>query len=172
MKQYCFEKHLRIHVYRGLNLAIKDKFKRSSDPYVLVTWGKQKVRTSYLKRNLNPEWNEELTLCVEDPNLPLKLEVYDHDTFSSDDKMGFAEFDVKPLLDALEFISQEEQEGLLNDTIVKKVIPSRTNCLAEESCIVFKNNRVVQDMCLRLRDVKNGELELQLELIHDVGSKS
>ncbi|KAK9091588.1 hypothetical protein Sjap_024765 [Stephania japonica] len=132
-----------------------------------------KVRTSYLKRKLNPEWNEDLTLCVEDPNLPLKLEVYDHDTFSSDDKMGFAEFDVKPLLDALELISQEEeQEGILNDTIVKKLIPSRTNCLAEESFIVFKNNRVVQDMCLRLRDVKNGELELQLELIHDVGSKS
>lgn len=33
----------------------------------------QKLKTRVVKRNLNPEWNENLTLCVTDPSLPIKL---------------------------------------------------------------------------------------------------
>lgn len=33
----------------------------------------QKLKTRVVKKNLNPEWNDILTLCVSDPNLPVKL---------------------------------------------------------------------------------------------------
>ena len=33
----------------------------------------QKLKTRVVRKNLNPEWNEDLTLSILDPNLPIKL---------------------------------------------------------------------------------------------------
>jgi Ca2+-dependent lipid-binding protein len=33
----------------------------------------QKLQTRVVKKNVNPEWNEDLTLSVEDPSLPIKI---------------------------------------------------------------------------------------------------
>ena len=112
-------------------------------------------------RSLNPEWNDLLTLSVSDLNTPIKLFVYDKDTFSFDDKMGDAEFDIGPFLKVLKMGLQ----GLPNGTIITKVLPNRQDCLAEESKIYFSNGKVVQDMVLRLRHVECGEIELQLQWI-------
>ncbi|PON38276.1 C2 domain containing protein [Parasponia andersonii] len=156
---------LRIHVHRGVNLAIRDA--RSSDPYVVVKLGKQKLKTRVVKKNVNPEWNDFLTLSIADPNTPVKLFVYDKDTFSFDDKMGDAEFEIGPFLKALKM----GLKGLPDGTIVSKVQPNRQNCLAEESRIYFSNGKVVQDMVLRLRNVECGEVELQLQWIDVPSSK-
>ncbi|KAK9271783.1 hypothetical protein L1049_002147 [Liquidambar formosana] len=156
---------LRIHVHRGVNLAKRDV--RSSDPYVVVKMGKQKLKTRVVKKNVNPEWNDDLTLSIADPNLPIKLMVYDRDTFTLDDKMGDAEFDIGPFLKSL----QMRLEGLPNGTIITRVQPSRANCLAEESCIIWMDGKVVQNMCLRLRNVECGEVELQLQWIDVPGSR-
>lgn len=53
---------LKIKVIKGTNLAIRDML--SSDPYVVLALGKQKVQTTVVKSNLNPVWNEELMLSV------------------------------------------------------------------------------------------------------------
>lgn len=156
---------LRIHIQRGVNLAIRDV--TTSDPYIIIRMGKQRLKTRVVRNNVNPEWNEDLTLSVADPNHPVKLEVYDKDTFSLDDKMGDAEFDISSFLEALRM----RLEGLPNGTIIKKILPSRENCLAEESCIVWSNGKLVQNMFLRLRHVECGEVELQLEWIHIPGSR-
>ncbi|KAI3923862.1 hypothetical protein MKW92_007834 [Papaver armeniacum] len=156
---------LRIKVIRGMNLAIRDVL--TSDPYVVVKMGKQKLKTRVIKKDVNPEWNEDLTLCVQDPNLPVKLTVYDKDTFSLDDKMGYADFDIKPFLEAVKM----HLVGLPNGTIVTKVMPGRKNCLSEESIIMVEDNKVVQNMILRLRDVECGEVELQLQWIDLPGAK-
>ncbi|CAK9166527.1 unnamed protein product [Ilex paraguariensis] len=156
---------LRIHVHRGVNLAVRDL--KSSDPYVIVRFGKQKLKTRVIKRNLNPEWNEDLTLSVSDPNTPIKLMVYDKDTFTPDDKMGDAEFDIKPFVEAVKMHLQD----LPNETIITKIKPSRENCLAEESCIIWTNGKVVQNLVLKLRNVERGEVELQLQWIDIPGSR-
>ncbi|XP_022728079.1 protein C2-DOMAIN ABA-RELATED 1-like [Durio zibethinus] len=156
---------LRIHVQRGVNLAVRDVV--SSDPYVLVRMGKQKLKTRVIKKNVNPEWNEDLTLSIADPSLPVKLAVYDKDTFTLDDKMGDAEFDMGPFIEAVKM----RLEGLPSGTIIKKIQPSRQNCLSEESCIIWSNGKVVQDMFLRLRNVECGEVELQLQWIDVPGSR-
>ncbi|XP_057524753.1 protein C2-DOMAIN ABA-RELATED 1-like [Amaranthus tricolor] len=156
---------LRIKIKRGVNLAIRDV--NSSDPYVILRLANQKLKTRIIKKSLNPEWNEDLTLCVADPNEPIKLYVYDHDTFSLDDKMGDAEFDIRPFLEAVKM----NEEGLPNGTIIMKVRPERQNCIAEDSCIVWNDGKLIQNMFLRLRNVECGEIELQLQWIDLPASK-
>ncbi|KAG6397965.1 hypothetical protein SASPL_139415 [Salvia splendens] len=187
---------LRIKVKRGINLAIRDVC--SSDPYVVVKMAKQslyaylsrvslrqcsyrsmvssldlidgllqKLKTRVVKKDVNPEWNEDLTLSIADYNLPIHLTVYDHDTFSLDDRMGDAEFDIKPFIEAV----KTRLEGLPDGTIITKVPASRTNCLSEESSVVWKDGKVVQDLCLRLRNVECGEVEIQLQWINVPGSR-
>ncbi|XP_019169093.1 PREDICTED: GTPase activating protein 1-like [Ipomoea nil] len=152
---------LKVRIKRGINLAVRDA--RSSDPYVIVKMGKQKLRTHVLKRDVNPEWNEDLTLYVSDPSLPIKVTVYDHDTFSKDDKMGYAEIDIKHLLEALKMDNHNNSD---EERIVARVPPGRSNCLAAESCVVIKDGKVTQDMCLRLKNVESGEVDIQIQWIN------
>jgi hypothetical protein len=160
---------LRIHVKRGVNLAIRDI--NTSDPYVVVHSGKQqKLKTRVIKSCVNPEWNDDLTLSVTDPNLPIKLTVYDKDFLSADDKMGEAEFSIAPYLEAIKFRLKLEG-GLPNGTIIMKIQPSRQNCLSEESHIVWNQGKLVQNMFLRLQHVECGEVELQLQWIDVPGSR-
>ncbi|GJZ62815.1 C2-domain ABA-related 4-like protein [Tanacetum coccineum] len=156
---------LRVHIHRGVNLAIRDL--RSSDPYVIIRMGKQKLKTGVVKKNLNPVWDEDLTLSVMEP-LPVKLEVYDRDLFSLDDKMGDAEFDFTPFLEA---VKMRLNDDIPNNTIITTVKPTRTNCLAEESYITWTDGRVVQNMVLRLRNVECGEIEIKLRWIDVPGPR-
>ncbi|KAL6529969.1 ornithine aminotransferase [Orobanche minor] len=151
---------LRVTVVRGIKLAVRDA--RSSDPYVIVRMGKQKLKTRVVKNNVNPEWNEELTLVVADPSLPLKLQVYDRDMFTPDDKMGDAESGIKELMEAVKL----NLESVPSGTVITKVKPNRENCLSEESSIVWENGRVTQHMFMRLKNVECGEIELKLQWIH------
>ncbi|GMI76570.1 homolog of OsGAP1, C2-domain ABA-related, C2 domain, Arabidopsis thaliana C2 domain [Hibiscus trionum] len=159
---------LRIHVNRGVNLAVRDA--RSSDPYVVVKMGKQRLKTRMIKRDVNPEWNDELTLSVTDPNIPITLTVYDHDTFTFDDKMGNAEFEVKSYIEALKKYTNLQE--IPNGTVLARLQPTSSNCLAEESLIYLKDRKILQDLVIRLENVECGEVEIQLEWIHFPGSKT
>ncbi|KAI0488910.1 hypothetical protein KFK09_028749 [Dendrobium nobile] len=159
---------LRIRVVRGVNLAVRDV--RSSDPYVVLRMGKQKLKTQVIKKTVNPEWDEELTFSVEDPSVPVKLEVYDKDRFSADDPMGDAEFDIKPFFEAVKMDLRGAPPP--DGSVLRKQASTRANCLAEESSIYLLNGKVVQDIVLRLRNVECGEIELQLQWVDLPSSKS
>ncbi|KAK6931598.1 C2 domain [Dillenia turbinata] len=156
---------LRIRVKKGANLAVRDT--RSSDPFVVVSMGAQMLKTNTVHDNIHPEWNDELTLAIANPDLIILLGVYDKDTFTVDDPMGDAEIDIKPYLESL----KGKPQALPDGTVVSKVKPTRENCLAEESSIYWKNGKLIQDMCLRLRNTKGGEVQIQIEWIHVPGSK-
>ncbi|KAI6670607.1 hypothetical protein NL676_005492 [Syzygium grande] len=134
-------------------------------------WGSRivdmKLKTRVVKRNLNPEWNEELTLSIANPSLSIHLMGYDKDKFSLDDKMGDADIHIGPFLDAL----RTRLDNIRNGTVITKVKPGRDNCLAEESCIVWSDGKLVQDMVLRLRNVERSEVELRLQWIDIPGSR-
>jgi len=151
---------LKVRVVRGINLAYRDA--RGSDPYVVLRLGKKKLKTSVKKRSVNPIWHEELTLTVTDPSQPLKLEVFDKDTFSRDDPMGDAEIDVAPLIEAVNMNPEEIRNG----AIIRSVRPSTKNCLADESHVCWRNGKFVQDMILRLKNVESGEIQLQLQWVN------
>ncbi|XP_021599809.1 protein C2-DOMAIN ABA-RELATED 7 isoform X2 [Manihot esculenta] len=149
---------LRIRVIRGVNLAGRDL--GGSDPYVVL-------RIRPVKNNNNPEWNEELTLSITDLDVPIKLEVFDKDTFTKDDRLGDADIDIKPYIEILRM----GLENLPNGCVVKRVQPNRTNCLADESHMVWNNGEITQGMHLRLRNMKCGEVEIQIKWINVPGSK-
>ncbi|KAL0372723.1 UNVERIFIED_CONTAM: protein C2-DOMAIN ABA-RELATED 7 [Sesamum calycinum] len=100
---------LRIRVRRGMNLAVRDT--RSSDPYVVIESGSQRVKTGVIKDNCNPVWDEELTIYVKDLNDPIVLSVYDKDTFTGDDSMGNARIDIKPYIECLRMGLKDLPDG-------------------------------------------------------------
>lgn len=104
---------------------------------------------------------------VDNFNVWLSQEVYDKDTFSLDDPMGNAEFDIQPFVEVLKM----NLANVPNGTVITKVSPTRQNCLAEESPIYWSDGKVIQDLVLRLRNVECGEIELQLRWVNVPGSK-
>ncbi|KAK3156771.1 hypothetical protein QOZ80_2AG0111640 [Eleusine coracana subsp. coracana] len=154
---------VKVRVVRGVNLAVRDL--RSSDSYVVVRMDNQKLKTRVIKKSTNPEWNEELTLSIEDPAVPIRLEVFDKDMFA-DDSMGNAELDIRPLVEVVKMKLQD----VADNTVVKKLVPNRQNCLAQESTIFISEGKVKQDLVVRLKNVECGEIELQLQWVDIPGS--
>ncbi|KAJ6429884.1 hypothetical protein OIU84_021319 [Salix udensis] len=150
---------LKLRVKRGINLAVRDL--GSSDPYVVITMGNQKLKTRVVKKNCNPVWNEELTLSITDLNAPINVTVFDKDTFTVDDKMGEASIDIRPYIASLKMGLQNLPKGC----VVSRVQPSQNNYLADESCIVWDDGKFLQDMILKLRNVESGEVVIQIEWI-------
>ncbi|KAL0446763.1 UNVERIFIED_CONTAM: protein C2-DOMAIN ABA-RELATED 7 [Sesamum latifolium] len=148
---------LRIRVRRGMNLAVRDT--RSSDPYVVIESGSQRVKTRVVKDNCNPVWDEELTIYVKDLNDPITLSVYDKDTFTGDDSMGNARIDIKAYIECLRMGLKDLPDG----TRIDRVEPSSENCLADESFVVWNKGKMTQEMILRLRNVECGEVVVQIE---------
>ncbi|KAE8719639.1 Gag-pro-like protein [Hibiscus syriacus] len=160
---------LRIKVIKGFNLAVRDKVSGTSDPYVVITTAGQKVKTRVLKKNCNPEWNDELTLQIKDLNAPITLTVYDKDTFSDDDAMGTTAIDIQPYVEAVRL--RKSLGELPNGVALKKLQPSGTNDLADESCIILEDGRITQKMRLKLNDVESGQVLIQVEWVDIPGSK-
>lgn len=71
---------LNVNIVRATNLKKKDLL-GSSDPYVKLRLhddNLQSKKTTVKKNNLNPEWNEEFSLIVKDPQAQdLVLTLYD-----------------------------------------------------------------------------------------------
>jgi len=120
---------LNVYVVRAKNLLAVDKsnFGRgaSSDPYVVVEVGKEKVRvfgfrrpvraplpsppppspptpprqrkTNAKKRDLNPIWKHKFKLPAADPALRCLVSVYDKDLASGDDVIGYTSIPMLPL---------------------------------------------------------------------------
>ncbi|XP_042416038.1 probable ADP-ribosylation factor GTPase-activating protein AGD11 isoform X2 [Zingiber officinale] len=145
---------------RGTNLAIRDVV--SSDPYVILSLGHQSMKTRVIKSNLNPIWNEKLMLSIPDPIPPLKLQVYDKDTFSTDDHMGEAQIDIQPLVAAAKAY---ENSGISESMQLGKWLASEDNTLVKDSIISLDQGRVKQEITLKLQNVERGELEIELECV-------
>lgn len=153
---------LKVRVHSGTRLAVRDI--RSSDPYVVLKLGNQVVKTRVIKSNLNPVWDEELTLSISTTTpRTIKVEVFDKDTFSADDEMGDAEIDLQPLAASVRM--RKFLKSTPSVTPIRKLVPSKENYLSRESCIQYVDGNVIQDVCLRLRNVESGELEMQLKWV-------
>ncbi|KAK7331278.1 hypothetical protein VNO77_25498 [Canavalia gladiata] len=151
---------LKVKVIKGTDLAIRDM--RSSDPYVILTLGQQTVQTTVVRSNLNPVWNEEYMLSVPEDYGPMKLKVYDHDTFSADDIMGEADIDLQSLItSAMAF----GDAGMFGDMQIGKWLKSDDNPLIEDSTVNIVDGKVKQMMALKLQNVESGELDIELEWI-------
>lgn len=151
---------LKIKILRGTNLAIRDVL--SSDPYVVLMLGQQKVQTTVMKSNLNPVWNEELMLSVPQDFGTVKLQVYDQDTFSADDIMGEAEIDIQPIITSATTFGDT---SMLENMQIGKWLRSPDNALKEDSTVNIVDGKVKQQVSLQLKNVESGEIDLEIEWI-------
>ncbi|ONM57409.1 Protein C2-DOMAIN ABA-RELATED 4 [Zea mays] len=139
---------LNVRVVRGNNLVIADPLTHTSDPYVVLQYGAQKVKTSVQKKNPNPE-------------------VFDEDKFTADDSMGVAEINITDIYDAAKLDLKHASDG----TRIKTIYPVGVNYLGGESHVQWKDGKVVQDLILKLRKVESGLIVVQLEWVHVPGVK-
>ncbi|OAY64287.1 Protein C2-DOMAIN ABA-RELATED 5 [Ananas comosus] len=79
--------------------------------------------------------------------------------------MGDADLDVQPFVQ----VAKMDLADIPSGTVVRTVRPCKQNCLADESHIVWRNGRLVQDTILRLRNVESGEVQLQLQWVNIPG---
>ncbi|KAM1049361.1 hypothetical protein FF1_028410 [Malus domestica] len=151
---------IKVNVVRGTNLVVRDMV--TSDPYVILALGHQSVKTRVIKNNLNPVWNESLMLSIPDHIPPLKVLVYDKDTFKADDFMGEAEIDIQPLVSAA--IAYEKSS--INEPVqLGKWVASKENALVKDGVINLVDGGVRQQISLRLQNVERGILEIELECV-------
>ncbi|KAI4323533.1 hypothetical protein L6164_023130 [Bauhinia variegata] len=151
---------IKVNVVKGTNLAVRDM--KSSDPYVHLSLGQQSVRTRVIKNNLNPVWNESLMLSIPENIPPLKVIVYDKDTFSTDDFMGEAEIDIQPLLQAAKAC---ETSSISEPMQLGSWVASTDNTLVKDGIISLEDGKVRQLISLRLQNVERGVLEIELECL-------
>ncbi|WZZ25108.1 hypothetical protein YC2023_008509 [Brassica napus] len=149
---------LKVTLKKGTNLAVRDM--RTSDSYVVLTLGQQTAKSTVMKSNLNPVWNEELMLSVPHDYGSVKLQVFDYDAFSGDDIMGEAGIDIQPLITSAMAFGDPEMFG---DMQIGKWLKSRDNALIEDSIINIADGKVKQEVHIKLQNVESGELELELE---------
>ncbi|MCO5601153.1 hypothetical protein L7F22_055272 [Adiantum nelumboides] len=148
---------LKVRVIQGTDLVVRDVY--SSDPYVKLRIGDHQVKTRVIPNNLNPRWNEELTLATSNPPQPLRIFVYDKDTFSADDKMGEAQIDLNPLISTVKGSDSDNcQEGVT----IRLVPATWENGFTKDSVIKVKKGQIVQKICIRLKNVERGEIKLDL----------
>ena len=92
---------VRVLLKRGHNLAPVD-WTGTSDPYVVAKLGTSHRKSKRVDRNVNPEWNESLDFDTAELwtllQLPLKLQVLDHNFLRRDADLGSVEVDLLPLL--------------------------------------------------------------------------
>lgn len=81
--------------------------------------------------------------------------------------MGDAEIDIEPLI----FAVQLGYLDIPNGTAIQRVQPEPKNCLSNESNVEWMDGIVVQDMILRLRNVKRGEIQIQIQWVNLPGGK-
>lgn len=149
---------IKVKVIKGRNLAVRDIL--SSDPYVVLQLGKQKVQTTVKKSSLHPVWNEEVMLSVPQNYGALKVEVYDYDTFSADDIMGQAEVDIQPMINSAMAYGDA---GMFGNMQIGKWLKSNDNALIDDSTVNIIDGKVKQEISLKLQNVESGELDLELE---------
>ncbi|XP_004511023.1 probable ADP-ribosylation factor GTPase-activating protein AGD11 [Cicer arietinum] len=151
---------IKVNVVKGTHLAVRDVM--TSDPYVILSLGHQSVKTRVIKNNLNPVWNESLMLSIPENIPPLKVLVYDKDTFSTDDFMGEAEIDIQPLV--LAAIAYEK--STINESMqLEKFVASKDRSLVRDGIISLHEGRIKQQISVRLQNVERGVLEIELECV-------
>ncbi|XP_042063222.1 synaptotagmin-2-like [Salvia splendens] len=91
---------LNVKVVKAMKLKKKDLL-GASDPYVKLRLRDDNLpskKTTVKHKNLNPEWNEEFTFVIKDPETQvLELDVYDWEQVGTHDKMGLNIVELKNL---------------------------------------------------------------------------
>jgi hypothetical protein len=70
----------------------------SSDPFVMLRVGSKTMKTTHVKKDLNPFFNQKFSICAVDSLVPLEVLVYDYDAFHSGTFLGRCTIPLKSLI--------------------------------------------------------------------------
>ncbi|XP_021755307.1 synaptotagmin-2-like [Chenopodium quinoa] len=138
---------IHVKVVKAMNLKKKDLL-GASDPYVKLKLTEDKLpskKTTVKYKNLNPEWNEEFSMSIRDPQTQvLEVFVYDWEKFGSHEKMGINVVPVKDLTPeetkvmTLELLKSMDPEDVRNEK-------SRGQLVLEVTYKPFKEDEMPDD---------------------------
>ncbi|KAJ7967858.1 C2 and GRAM domain-containing protein [Quillaja saponaria] len=130
-----------VRVIEARNLPAMD-LNGLSDPYVRLQLGKQRFRSKVVKKNLNPQWEEEFSFRVDDLKEQLVISVMDEDKYFNDDFMGRLKVPV-----SLVFDSETKSLGPTWYSLrPKKKKPKSKNCGEIHLIIYFSPKKSVMEM--------------------------
>merc|ERR1711892_405854 len=87
LTQVIIKGSLKLTAIKAKNLKNMDMVGKS-DPYVSIQYGDKIVKSKKKKSTLNPEWNWETKIYLDDANSNIFLTVFDSDKIGQDEKMG------------------------------------------------------------------------------------
>ena len=112
---------LNVTIHRGIDLEKKD-ITGKSDPYIILQYNDQKMKSRVFKNNLNPEFNfqDQFAYRVGD-SIFLKVDLYDDDV-GKDEFLGSVEVDVSGVVDGRDIINHyRDLEGVKRGKICYSV---------------------------------------------------
>ncbi|CAI9104743.1 OLC1v1003480C2 [Oldenlandia corymbosa var. corymbosa] len=124
---------LHVKILKAMKLRKKDIL-GASDPYVKLKLTESKLpskKTTVKHKNLNPEWNEEFTMLIKDPETQaLQINVYDWEQIGKHDKMGMNVVPVKELT--------PDEPKVMTLTLLKNMDPNDVSNDKERGQIVVE----------------------------------
>eukprot|EP00899_Mesostigma_viride_P028276 jgi/Mesvir1/8633/Mv02582-RA.1 len=159
---------LKVQVVQGRNLAPSDSARSGcyiasiADIYVVVTLGRQVLKTKKIARSYDPKWNEGLMFSIPDTKEALKLSIY-----SSSRLLGSGEVSLTEIATAV------EKQALAGTTSIRglaaSVSPEAAPGAAEDALSSGKspvqllpNGEVTQRMWVPVEGFDGGEVEIQI----------
>ncbi|CAI9781991.1 unnamed protein product [Fraxinus pennsylvanica] len=126
---------LHVNVLKAMKLSKKDML-GASDPYVKLKLTESKApskKTTVRHKNLNPEWNEEFSMAIKDPETQaLEIYVYDWEQIGKHDKMGMNVVPLKeltpdePKLITLDVLKNMNPNDARNDKLRGQIVVELT----------------------------------------------
>ena len=81
-----------------VNVNVIYTFIGTSDPYMKCMHGQDKLfQTKSIVKTVNPKWDENFIVHLDNPFKPITLQVFDKDLVGSDDFMGEASIELSEL---------------------------------------------------------------------------
>merc|ERR1711981_933005 len=97
--------HVILTVHKARDIEKKGMFGKA-DPYVNITFGKQKAKSKTIKNNHNPEWNFNATFEVDqNTSETIRIEVFDED-LGKDDTLGHKVMDINSVVKQKKLLNQ------------------------------------------------------------------
>ncbi|XP_068103718.1 multiple C2 and transmembrane domain-containing protein 1 isoform X5 [Hyperolius riggenbachi] len=153
---------LDVTLKRGTHLAARDRG-GTSDPYVkFKIGGKEVFRSKTIHKNLNPVWEEKVSLLIDSLKEPLYVKVFDYDFGLQDDFMGSAFLDLTTLEPqstkevALTLKDPQHPDHVLGTIHLCVFLSQKDNITIESATIIKKNwkrSSKLQSQSLRISDL-------------------
>merc|ERR1711981_822602 len=97
--------HVILTVHKARDIEKKGMFGKA-DPYVNITFGKQKAKSKTVNNNHNPEWNFNVTFEVDqNTSETIRIEVFDED-LGKDDTLGHKVMDINSVVKKKKLLNQ------------------------------------------------------------------